>query len=53
MAEHAHHGQHEVTTAEGNDYPQHEQMYRDFLRLVKWAIVSVTIVLVFLWFFVY
>jgi hypothetical protein len=53
MAEHAHHGHHEVTAAEGNDYAQHEGMYLDFLRLVKWSIVCVIIVLVFLWFFVY
>jgi hypothetical protein len=53
MAEHAHHGHHEVTTAEGNDYAQHMAMYRDFLRIVKWAIISVAAVLIFLWFFVF
>jgi len=51
MAEHAHH--HEVSAAEGNDYAQHMGMYNDFLRLVKWSILAVVIVLVFLWFFVF
>lgn len=33
------------TTAEGNDYPSHEQMYDTFLTLVKWgSIVVVTII---------
>lgn len=49
----ADHGEPEYSTATGNDYRQHEEMYEAFLKLTKWTIVAVTIVLVFLWFFVY
>ncbi len=54
MAEHAHHGhQEKVTTAEGNDYAQHVGTYRDFVTILKWSILAVAMVLVFLWVFVY
>ena len=49
----ADHGEHEYSTASGNDYHQHEEVYEDFLKLTKWTIIAVTVVLVFLWFFVY
>lgn len=41
-------GHHEVTytTAEGNDYPSHEQMYETFLGLVKWGSIVVIAILV-------
>jgi hypothetical protein len=42
----AEHGQLEYATAEGNDYPAHEQTYHSFLRLVKSLIVVVVIIVV-------
>ena len=53
MTEHAHHGHREVTTAAGNDYAQHTGTYRDFVTILKWSILAVAMVLVFLWVFVY
>jgi hypothetical protein len=43
----------EYGTAEGNDYPQHEGTYNDFLKLVKWTTIIVVAVMVFLWFFIF
>ena len=34
----ADHGEVEYATATGNDYAEHEQMYRSFVALVKWSI---------------
>ncbi|EJW12456.1 hypothetical protein A33M_2028 [Rhodovulum sp. PH10] len=34
-----------VETASGNDVAQHEATYRRFVRLVKWATLSVALVL--------
>ena len=31
------HGAPEYSVAEGNDYPAHEQTYRNFISLVKWV----------------
>ncbi len=53
MAAHEHHGEQKYTLADGNDYPAHIQMYDDFLKIVKWTIISVVIVLAFLWIFVW
>lgn len=47
------HGQSEYSTATGNDYAEHEAMYENFLTITKWSVISVTIVLVFLWTFVF
>ena len=43
MADHA-----EVayTTAEGNDYPAHEQTYEGFIKLVKYGPGSVVLILI-------
>jgi hypothetical protein len=49
----AHHGEHEYSTAAGNDYAQHEGMYESFLTLTKWTIISVILVLAFLFIFVW
>ncbi|HEX5778786.1 MAG TPA: aa3-type cytochrome c oxidase subunit IV, partial [Xanthobacteraceae bacterium] len=49
----ADHGKPEYSTATGNDYAEHEASYENFLRLTKWTIISVIVVLVFLWTFVY
>ena len=41
----ADHGETAYSTAEGNDYPAHEQTYGGFLTLVKWgSIVVIAIV---------
>ncbi|HEV1999040.1 MAG TPA: aa3-type cytochrome c oxidase subunit IV [Xanthobacteraceae bacterium] len=43
----------EYSTAEGNDYEQHEGTYKDFLRLVKWTSIIVVVTLAFLWVFIF
>jgi Bacterial aa3 type cytochrome c oxidase subunit IV len=50
MADHA---EPEYSTATGNDYRQHEDMYEAFLKITKWGIISVVLVLVFLFAFVW
>ena len=47
----AEHGTPEYSTASGNDYAQHEDMYVDFLKLVKWIIITIVAILVFMWVF--
>ena len=42
----ANHGEVAYTTADGNDYPAHEQTYEGFLMLVKWGTISVIAILV-------
>jgi Bacterial aa3 type cytochrome c oxidase subunit IV len=32
------------TTADGNDYPAHEQTYEGFIMLVKYGTISVAII---------
>lgn len=41
----------EYSTAAGNDLSQHEGTYADFLKLVKWTIILVTIALAGLFIF--
>jgi hypothetical protein len=41
----ADHGEVEYATAEGNDYPAHEQTYENFIMLVK-VIMTVVIIIV-------
>ena len=43
----ADHGEVEYATATGNDYPAHEQMYRNFITLVK-VVVGVVVAIVIL-----
>jgi hypothetical protein len=49
----AKHGTPEYSTAPGNDYGQHQETYVYFLKLVKWTIIAVVLVLMFLWFFIF
>ena len=44
----AEHGAFEVGTASGDNYEDHQRTYRAFLRLIKWSIVGITLVLIFL-----
>jgi hypothetical protein len=42
----ASHGTTEYSTAEGNDYAEHERTYRMFLSLLKWNIIVIVIILI-------
>ena len=42
----ADHGKVEYATATGNDLPAHEDTYRNFLRVTKWAVGAIIVVLV-------
>ena len=35
-----------ANVAEGNDYAAHEQTYRGFLTIMKWATIHVVVILV-------
>ena len=45
------HGEVEYATAEGNDYPAHEQMYRTFVTLTKVMITIVVVIVVLMAYF--
>ncbi|MGH6674498.1 MAG: aa3-type cytochrome c oxidase subunit IV [Xanthobacteraceae bacterium] len=47
----ADHGELEYATAEGNDYPAHEHMYRSFVTLVKTGIIVVAIIVILMAYF--
>jgi hypothetical protein len=47
----ADHNEVAYTTADGNDYPAHEQTYEGFIMLVKYGTVSVVITLALMAFF--
>ncbi|WGR95213.1 aa3-type cytochrome c oxidase subunit IV [Bradyrhizobium sp. ISRA443] len=47
----ANHSEVAYTTAEGNDYPAHEQTYEGFLMLVKYGTISVAIILILMAYF--
>jgi hypothetical protein len=49
----AQHGEHEYSTATGNDYAQHEGMYEAFLTITKWSVIGVVLVLAFLFIFIF
>jgi hypothetical protein len=38
------HSEVEYSTAKGNDYAEHEQSYEFFLKLTKWGVISVGII---------
>jgi hypothetical protein len=42
----ADHGEVEYATATGNDYAEHEGTYRFFLRVVKWSVMVVVVILI-------
>jgi hypothetical protein len=48
----ADHGELEYASATGNDYPAHEQTYRNFVTLVKGVLAAVVVILILLAFFV-
>ena len=39
------HSEVEYSTADGNDYPAHEQTYLGFVALVKWGVIFLVILL--------
>jgi len=39
------------TTADGNDYPAHEQTYEGFIALVKYGTLSVVAIVVLMYIF--
>ena len=41
----------EYSTAEGNDYAEHERTYEMFLSLVKWHVIVIAIVLLLMAYF--
>jgi len=45
------HGTPEYSVAEGNDYPAHEDTYRNFIALVKWGTISVAVILILMAYF--
>jgi len=47
----ADHSEVAYTTADGNDYPAHEQTYLGFVALVKWATISLAVILLLMYFF--
>jgi hypothetical protein len=47
----ADHGTVEYATAPGNDYPAHEQTYVSFLKVVKWGVISIVILLALMAYF--
>jgi Bacterial aa3 type cytochrome c oxidase subunit IV len=47
----ADHSEVAYTTADGNDYPAHEQTYEGFIRLVKFGTIAVAIILILMAFF--
>jgi hypothetical protein len=47
----ADHGEVEYATATGNDYAEHERMYRTFVALVKWHVIVIAIILILMAYF--
>jgi hypothetical protein len=47
----AEHGEVEYATAAGMDYPAHEQMYRNFLTLVKGILATVVVIVILMAYF--
>jgi hypothetical protein len=47
----AEHNEVAYTTADGNDYPAHEQTYEGFIMLVKWGTISVVIIVALMGYF--
>ena len=47
----ADHGEIQYATATGNDYPAHEQTYRNFITLVKVSLTAVVVILILMAYF--
>ena len=47
----ADHNEVAYTTADGNDYPAHEQTYEGFITLVKYGTLTVAIILALMAYF--
>jgi hypothetical protein len=47
----ADHNEVAYTTADGNDYPAHEQTYEGFIKLVKFGTIAVVIILALMAYF--
>lgn len=47
----ADHSEVAYTTADGNDYLAHEQTYLGFVTLVKWATITLAVILLLMYFF--
>ena len=47
----AEHNEVAYTTADGNDYPAHEQTYEGFIMLVKYGAATVALILMLMAFF--
>jgi hypothetical protein len=47
----AEHSEVAYTTADGNDYPAHEQTYEGFIMLVKYGTIAVAIILILMAYF--
>lgn len=45
------HGEVEYATATGNDYAEHEATYLGFLKLVKWSVGTIALILVLMAYF--
>ncbi len=41
----------EYSTADGNDYAEHERTYEGFLTLTKWSVISLAILLLLMAYF--
>jgi hypothetical protein len=47
----ADHGELEYATAAGNDYASHEQTYLAFVKMAKWGVAIVVIIVVLMAYF--
>ncbi|MCL4712711.1 MAG: aa3-type cytochrome c oxidase subunit IV [Pseudorhodoplanes sp.] len=47
----ADHGEIQYSTADGNDYLEHEHTYRLFLQLAKWGVIITAVVLALMAYF--
>jgi hypothetical protein len=47
----AEHNEVAYTTADGNDYPAHEQTYEGFITLVKYGTLTVVVILALMAYF--
>jgi hypothetical protein len=47
----AEHGEVAYTTADGNDYPAHEQTYEGFIKLVKYGTFTVAVIVFMMYLF--